>query len=74
MSIQKDLSRKELQDLKKKYITFKVKLLAGDYKNKIYTVEDVTSTGYLILKDLYGLNSKKKSYNWKIHYSNTNIE
>jgi hypothetical protein len=74
MSIQKDLSRKELQELKRKYIAHSVKLLAGDYKNKSYVVGDVTSTGYLILKDLYGLNSKKKSYNWKIHYSNTNLE
>lgn len=48
----------------------KVKVLVGDFKNQQYEVLKYLKNHYVVLKDLYGLNSKKKSYLWKIHQSN----
>lgn len=68
------LDGKKITQLRKKFLSKKVKIICGDHKNNYYVVSGVSLTGHLVLKDLYGLNSKKKSYNWKIHYSNTKIE
>lgn len=49
-----------------------VKVIAGDLKDAsvVQTVIKVLKTGYVNLKGVFGMTSKKKTYPLKIHRSN----
>ena len=58
----------------KKYKNRNVQICAGDFKNKTYLVDKLSKkSGNIILKDLYGLNSRKKTYPRLVHISNVKL-
>jgi hypothetical protein len=51
-----------------------VKVISGAYKGKVYIIQKINKKGKLILKDVLGLSSTKKSYKKVIDASNVKIE
>jgi hypothetical protein len=61
------LTKKRIQELTKDTT---VRIISGVYKKKTYTIQNLLKNGYVILKDLETLSSRKKAVKYRIHQSN----